>query len=220
MRPLAIAPGLRNQLAFWALAGLALFVAHDAIFLAQLGPGRQLVEVLRTAGHGYWMVASLALVAVALLATIAAMVRLRRLHRRATALAAAPRTPRAYARRLAGAWWRQAIVVALGFAIQENLEHLLTHGHAPGLGVLAGPEYPLALPIIGLVSCVAAAVAALVTRAHQALVEAIEAALRTAPRRAPRTVPHPPVRLVAITGSILAARGAGRAPPPLLRFTS
>ena len=111
-------------------------------------------------------------------------------------------------------------LVALGFAIQENLEHLLTHGHAPGLGVLAGPEYPLALPIIGLVSCVAATVAALVTRAHQALLEAIEAALRTAPRRAPRTVPHPRVRLVAITGSILAARGAGRAPPPLLRFIS
>ena len=218
MRPLAIAPGLRNPRAFWALAGLALFVAHDAIFLAQLGPGRQLVEVLRTAGHGYWTAASLALVGVALLAAIATTLRLRRLHRRAAALAADPRTPRAYARRLAGAWWRLALVVTLGFAIQENFEHLLTHGHAPGLGVLAGAEYPLALPIIGFVSCMAAAVAAVVMRAHQALLEAIDAALRTAPRRAPRALPHPPVRLVAITGSVLATRGAGRAPPALVRF--
>jgi hypothetical protein len=220
VRPLAIAPGLRNRLAFWALAGLALFVAHDAIFLAQLGPGRQLVGVLRTAGHGYWTVASLALVAVALLAAIATTVRLRRLQRRATALAAAPRRPRAYVRRLAGAWWRLALVVAVGFAIQENLEHVLTHGHAPGLGVLAGPEYPLALPIIGLVTGAAAAVAALVSRTQQALVEAIEAALRSAPRRAPRALPHPPVRLVAISGSILATRGAGRAPPALVHFAT
>ena len=71
-------------------------------------------------------------------------------------------------------WWRLALVVALGFAVQENLEHLLTHGHAPGLGVLAGPEYPLALPIIGLVTAATAVVAALVSRTQQ-VVEAIEA---------------------------------------------
>ena len=28
-----------RAIAFWALAGLALLVSHDAVFLVQLGPG-------------------------------------------------------------------------------------------------------------------------------------------------------------------------------------
>ena len=215
MRPFAIAPALRNRLAFWALAGLALFAAHDAIFLAQLGPGRQLTEALRTAGHGYWTVASLVLVTVALLAAIATGLRVRGLRRRAAAVGAIP-SVRAYRQRLIRAWWRLAVVVALGFVIQENVEHLVVHGHLPGLGVLVGPEYPLALPIIGLVTGAAAILAALVMRTQAALIEAIEAALRGTPRRAPRLVPHPSVRLAAAAGSILATPGAGRAPPTLV----
>ena len=73
-----------------------------------------------------------------------------------------PRRP--FARRFAVAWLRLAAVVAVGFVIQENVEHSIIHGHAPGVGALLGPEYPLALPVIGLIGAIAASVAALVAR--------------------------------------------------------
>jgi len=44
---------VREPIAFWALAGIALLVSHDAIFLAQIGPGEALAQVRRTAGHEY-----------------------------------------------------------------------------------------------------------------------------------------------------------------------
>ena len=100
------------------------------------------------------------------------------------------------------------------FAVQENVEHLIAHGHAPIAGVLVGPEYPLALPVIGLVTAIAAALVALVARTQEELVAAIEAALRrpnsrATPSRSPSATPALPV------GSVLARRGAGRAPPAL-----
>ena len=53
-----IPPAVRNRLAFWALAGLALFVAHDAVFLAQIGPGQALVaeERPRALRKPSWMI--------------------------------------------------------------------------------------------------------------------------------------------------------------------
>jgi hypothetical protein len=204
----------RNRLAFWALAGAALFVAHDAIYLAQVGPGQSLAAVLRTAGHGYWAWASLALALAAIVAGTWAWIRMRRLRRRARALGTSP-AARPFTRRFAASWWRLAAVVAIGFVFQENVEHLAVHGHAPGLEALIGPEQPLALPVIGLISALAAAVAALVMRAHEALVVAIEAALRR-PIRPPRVTVRPPARLLAAIGSVLAGQGAGRAPPAVV----
>jgi ABC-type thiamin/hydroxymethylpyrimidine transport system permease subunit len=209
-----IAPDVRNRLAFWALAGLALFVAHDAVFLAQIGPGQALVAALRDAGHGYWSLASLLLVAAAGIGGISIWLRVRHLRRRASALRAAPSPSGRFARRFLAAWWRLAALVAVAFAVQENAEHLVAHGHAPIAGALLGPEYPLALPVIGFVTGIAAAVAALVARTQEALVVAIEAALwRTT--RAPRLGVRAPGILLSRTGSVLARRGAGRAPPAL-----
>lgn len=204
-----------ERLAFWALAGVALFVAHDAIYLAQIGPGQALTTTLRTAGHGYWMGASLILTAAALVAGIAIWLRMRRLRRRARSLGARHGTHRPFARRFLGAWGRLGLVVAIGFAIQENAEHLIAHGHAPGVGALLGPEAPLALPIIGLMAGLAGAIAALVAGAQEALVAAIEAALRR-PLRVPIVGPRPAARAVAGIGSVLAHPGAGRAPPALV----
>ena len=79
---------------------------------------------------------------------------------------------------------RLATLVAFAFAVQENVEHLIAHGHAPIAGVLIGPEYPLALPVIGLVSALAAVLVALIARTQEQLVAAIEAALRSANSRA------------------------------------
>ena len=209
-----LSPSARNRLAFWALAGLALFVAHDAIFLAQIGPGRELVAELRTAGHGYWSAASLLLLAVAIVAGASIWLHVRRLRRRASSLGAAPAPDRVFARRFTSSWWRLAVIVAVAFAVQENVEHLIAHGHAPLGGALLGPEYPLALPVIGLVTAIAAALVAVIVRTQDALVVAIEAALRR-PIRAPRLGVRPPAQLSTPIGSVLARRGAGRAPPAL-----
>ena len=112
------------------------------------------------------------------------------------------------------AWGRLAAIVAVAFAVQENVEHLIAHGHAPIAGVLVGPEYPLALPVIGLVTAIAAALVALIARTQEELVAAIDAALRWR-TRAPRLRARPPQRLPSPAGSVLARRGAGRAPPAL-----
>ena len=207
-------PAVRNRLAFWALAGLALFIAHDAVFLAQIGPGEALVAALRTAGHGYWTLASLLLIAVSVVAGVSTWRRVRHLRRRASSLGAARSRDRSFARRFVSAWGRLSVLVAVAFAIQENVEHLIAHGHAPIAGVLVGPEYPLALPVIGVVTAVAAALVALFARTQEQLVAAIEAALRWQ-TRAPRLRARPPQRLSSPAGSVLARRGAGRAPPAL-----
>jgi hypothetical protein len=209
-----ISPAVRNRLAFWALAGLALFVAHDAVFLAQIGPGQSLVAELRTAGHEYWSSASVLLIAVAVVAGVATWLRMRHLRRRASSLGASPASDRPLGLRFLSAWWRFAVLVAVAFTVQENVEHVIVHGHVPIAGALLGPEYPLALPVIGFITAIASALAAVVARTHEALVAAIEAALRQ-PTRAPRLGVRPPARLSSRIGSVLARRGAGRAPPAL-----
>jgi hypothetical protein len=208
---------LRGRTAFWALAGLALFAAHDAIYFVQIGPGEALATALRTAGHGYWAWASIGIVVVAFAAAASVWLRIRHLRQRASALDATRASGGPFARRLVVAWLRLGAVVSIGFAIQENVEHVISHGHAPGAGALLGPEAPLALPVIGLISAVAAAVAAFVARAHEELVVAIETALRR-PMRSPLRARRPASRLPAIIGSVLAHPGAGRAPPA--RFVS
>ena len=215
MRYPATTINLRDRLAFWALAGLALFVAHDAIYLVQIGPGEELAAALRTAGHGYWGLASLALTAVALVAGVSIWLRMRRLRRRAASLGARRDAARPFTGRFVVAWLRLVAVVAVGFVVQENVEHAIMHGHAPGFGTLLGPEHPLALPVIGLIGAIAASVAALVARTQEALVLAIEAALRR-PIRAHLAGPRPAARPAAAIGSILAHPGASRAPPTLV----
>jgi hypothetical protein len=194
---------------------LALLVAHDAVHLAQIGPGRALVDELRSAGHGYWGVASLALSAIAVAAAASSLIRLRRLRMRARVLGAVPASSPSFGRRFVAVWWRLAAVVAIGFALQENVEHLVAHGHAIGAGALLGPEYPLALPVIGLIAAVAAAFATVVADAHEALVAAIEDALR-ARLRPVRVAVRKSGSAPATIGSVLARPGAGRAPPLLL----
>ena len=199
------------RLAFWALAGVALLVSHDAVFAAQVGPGASLTRVLREAGHDYWGFASLALGIVGLAIAVGTFARLRHLRRQAAEIGATPE--RARWSRLPATWLRLFAVVAIGFLIQENLEHSLTHVHIPGLGALLGPEYPLALPVIGLITGVAAFIATLAGGIERELLAAIADALRQAFGHAPRTHPRPPVRLSGARISPLALAIAGRAPP-------
>ena|SRR5688500_15092826 len=218
MRLRALPTALRGPISFWALAGLALLVSHDAVFAAQMGPGEALMRTLRTAGHDYWGLATIGLAGIGATAALWAVVRLLQLRRRAHALRARPIEPTAtYGGRFLVAWARLFVVVAIGFAIQENLEHLGMHSHAIGAGALIGPEYPLALPVIGLITMVAASIAALVTGAEHALIATIAAALHRIIRRAPRRLGRPPLRITEPRPSVLAGAAAGRAPPRLLR---
>ncbi len=215
----ATGPTVRGRIALWALAGLALLVSHDAVYLAQVGPGESLTALLRTAGHGYWGIASSVLVVLGVLVAAAAAVRIVWLRRRAAALGARPaRSARPWGT-FTRNWAVLAVFVAIAFAAQENLEHLAAHGHAPGIGALLGPEHPLALPVIGLVTGLAAAIAALVARHHEALVAAIRAVLRS-PARPVRVPLRPSVRIVAPTASVMARPGAGRAPPSVLALAT
>lgn len=213
-RPLA---GIRGPFGFWAAAGVALLVSHDAIFLAQIGPGQALVRTLREAGHEYWGLASLLIGVIGLSVLAATMVRLRDLRRQAAALDTRPvaRSPSDVGRWLA-AWARLMAVVVIGFLIQENIEHLVGHSHAPGLGALIGPEYPLALPVIALISGLAAFVAVAVSQAELALLAVITEAIRQRLRRPPRRTLRPPLRLAANLLPPMARAWAGRAPPGML----
>lgn len=211
MRIVATLRRMPSRLAFWALAGVALLLSHDAIFAFQVGPGQSLTRVLREAGHDYWGVASAALALVGLGVAIGAAVRLRRLKRRAMAVGAVRR--RARWSHLPATWLGLFAVVAIGFVIQENIEHALTHMHAPGLGALLGPQYPLALPVIALITGMAAVLATAVRSIERELLVAIAAALRLPLERAPRTHPRPPLRLDGVRISPLALAIAGRAPP-------
>lgn len=204
----------RGSFAFWALAGVALLVSHDAILLAQVGPGQSLTRALREAGHDYWGIASLLLALVGLAALVATLVRLRSLRRTAERLGTSPIVgTRPYPARWFASWVRLFAVVAIGFVAQENIEHLIGHSHAPGLGVLIGPEYPLAMPVLGMITGLAALAAAALIQTEQALRAAIAEAMRQLVGHAPRTVWRPPLRLALRLTSPLATAAAGRAPP-------
>ncbi|HEX5040787.1 MAG TPA: hypothetical protein VFW95_11700 [Candidatus Limnocylindria bacterium] len=200
-----------RSVAFWALAGVALLVSHDAVFAIQAGPGQRLTEALRAAGHDYWGVASAFIAAIGLVVGLVAVARLRRLQRHASDLRAAPRVS-GRTRQVLRTWGRLFVIVTAGFLVQENLEHLAMHGHLIGAGALAGPEYPLALPVIAAVTFVAGVVGGLIRGKESALLQAIAAALAG--------LDHGPVHVIRRPGgvritraSILARCGAGRAPP-------
>ena len=206
---------VRGPVAFWALAGIALLVSHDAVFLVQVGPGHELARALREAGHEYWGIASLVLATIGVATLAGALLHLRSLHRSAATLGGAAPTTRSrpYAPRWLATWARLLAMVAIGFVVQENIEHLIGHSHAPGLGALIGPEYPQAVPIIALITGLAALVAAALGQTEQALLAVIAEAMRRILARPPRRTLRPPLRLVRVFIAPLAGAWAGRAPP-------
>ena len=206
---------LRGPIAFWALAGIALLVSHDAIFFVQYGPGESLTAALREAGHAYWTVASLGVAVIGALVAASVAFRLLHLRRRARRLATVGTpVPSGWPRRLLMTWGRLLAVVAIGFVIQESAEHFAMHGHAIGVGALIGPEYPLALPMLGLVTLAAALVAVYVSAVEASLEATIAAAVRLL--RAPVRITRPPFELFLPRIPVLARAAAGRAPPHVL----
>ena len=214
--PMSTTAALRGRrgVAFWLVAAACLLASHDLIYLVQLGPGRGLADALRTAGHGYWPVLSavIAVTAIGLLARTA--LRLHALGRRARDV---PRWRGGPVRigPFVRTWARLLVIVAVAFVIQENAEHFVSHAHAPLLGALGGPEYPLALPLLASITLLGAIVTVAVREREQALLAHIAGATRhwarsrgSQPRR-----PSGPMRLRRIP--ILARPDLSRAPPRL-----
>lgn len=208
---------LRAAISFWALAAVALLISHDAVFAVQAGPGQGLTDALRDAGHDYWGIASALIAAVGLVVGLLAVSHIRRLLRRAQDLGAATDGV-GRRRRILRTWGWLFLVVAAGFLLQENLEHLAMHRHLIGIGALAGPEYPLALPVIAGVTLLAGILGALVTGTESALVEAIASVLSGLVRRPVRVTRHVATIRLAYP-SVLAHRGASRAPPEMAVLT-
>jgi hypothetical protein len=208
----------RSRLAFWLLGAVALAVSHDAVFLAQTGPGHDLVAALRSGGHAYWAILSIGLAVLGLAVGIGSLLRLHRLRRWADALGErhGPMPSGTYLARAFGVWARLFPLVVLGFLLQENAEHLVAHGHLIGPAALGGAEYQLALPVIGAISLLAALAAGAFSVAERELIVRIAAALRAVRARAPRRLVRPAVILRWATVPVLARPGAGRAPPHLL----
>ncbi len=153
------------RLAMLGLVSVA--IAHDAIFAAQYGFGATFAKAMRDGGHdGYWPVFSMVAVVAATVLGLRAAVRLGRLREMDRSIGPVTATAgphqRGYRRELSGLWPPLFALVAVVFTVQENVEHFAGHGHVIGLGALTGPEYPLALPVLALVTLAAAAVGALV----------------------------------------------------------
>ena len=210
----------RARFAFWTVAAVTLLVSHDAVYLAQTGPGEALARALREGGHAYWGLATVALVALGAVVGAGVAIRLHRLRQRAGTLGVArgPMRPRAYFARSLRCWVALFAVVAAGFAIQENVEHLVAHGHLIWTGALIGDEYPLAMPVLAAISLISGLVAGAIATVERDLLVRIAAAIRRVFSRAPRRLVRPPAILRLATIPVLARAGAGRAPPDLLAF--
>jgi hypothetical protein len=204
------------------LALVSVGVAHDAVFAAEHGIGAGFAAAMSAGGHdGYWPAFSVAVVLAVTLLSGWAAIQIVRVAARSTS--ARPRThpatptPPGYGHDLRRLWLPLLGLTAAAFTVQENIEHLVGHGHLLGLGALAGPEYPLALPVIALVTLLVAAAGALV-RWRIAVLEARLGGRLHRPRPRGLAADRPAAGWADIAALRLHARflvrpAAGRAPP-------
>ncbi len=220
---------------FCLLALVALFSAHDAVFLAEFGFGDTFAAVMRRTGHdAYWPAYMLLVGLAAALLVSTTAIRVGRLRLRLASLVPPGQVPTdlgrgrvgvtdapAYRRELLGLWARLLAVVLVGFVLQENLEHA-GHGHVPGLAVLVGPENPLAVPALVAVTFLLAIVGALVRWGIAVLEIRIARATGSGRRRAGLLARRPAAgawiaAAVSAHHWTIARQDPGRAPPAVPR---
>lgn len=208
-----------ERLRLVALTALGSLITHDAVYAAQYGLGRRGSLELAATAHGYWpafVAVTLLVVAAGAGFAIAGVLHLRRLVRGLPATPPAPGQPR-YFREVAGLWPRLLLLVAGVFLVQENVEHLVAGQGLLGLWALAGPAYPLAIPVLVGVTGLLACVGGWLQWHRETLVRRLHAARVAALRRA--TTSQPPDGRWALVAALVAHRwillrsDAGRAPP-------
>ncbi|HUL78730.1 MAG TPA: hypothetical protein VL691_15810 [Vicinamibacteria bacterium] len=154
-----------GRVRFASLALIGLIVGHDAVYLGQ---GGSPVGLIATHGHEYWLrfaLLGLVLGGIPIVAAAVSLVRLWGAVRADARLAVGDELPAhtsepSYTSELLPLFVRLFVVIALAFAVQENLEHLATGSGFIGLGALSGPGYPLAVPILAGVALLLAAAGA------------------------------------------------------------
>lgn len=154
-----------GRVRFASLALIGLIVGHDAVYLGQ---GGSAVGLIAAHGHEYWLrfaLLGLVLGGIPIVAAAVSLVRLWSAVRADAHLAGRDDLPAhtsepSYAGELIRLFVRLFVVIALAFAVQENLEHLATGSGFIGLWALSAPGYPLAVPILAGVALLLAAAGA------------------------------------------------------------
>jgi hypothetical protein len=212
-----LAPRLRQAILVLA----ALFVAHDAIYLARFGIGDGYARAMSALGHdAYWAPVSVLLTAGVALVVLATFVAYRRLRADAVGAAVIPATGPSYLHELASVWLRLFPTVAVLFAVQENVEHLAVDGHLTGIEPLIGPGSSIVLPVLAVTTFVLAAAGAVVRWRVRVLEARIASAVRQ--RFALASGVNQPADWDTVAAAIahrwiLGRRDAGRAPPSNLQ---
>lgn len=216
----------REQAARWSphgrvalLAAAVWVVGHElALWL-----GAAAVVATPIPEHGIaWASVAAAILLAILGALVATMLRIAALRRTLRRLRGAPATG---GRRRLGAvprrWLAILAMALLAFTLQENLEHLLDHGHLPGLvAVLTGP-YAATLPAFVLLSLLAAIVAVGLERRVRSLAAAVRLyRLHSRPPRIHRPAVAAELDALHATARRVAVRLGGRAPPVILSTIS
>ncbi|HEY7522580.1 MAG TPA: hypothetical protein VH720_02845 [Candidatus Limnocylindrales bacterium] len=205
---------IATRLRIWLLVAIALLISHDAAYVARYGIGDSLARAMSDQGHDvYWLPAS---VVAAILGIVVLGLGIRRLVLlRRTATGPASSDGAGYSHELFSIWKRLLPIVSALFAVQENLEHFVTHG---GHLVALDPLFAN-LPALAATTFVLAVVGAIVRWHVRALERRVHAARISSCER-PTSI-HPPRdwgRLVAAVPHrwTITRLDAGRAPPRLL----
>lgn len=207
-----------GRIRFLSLTALGALIAHDAVFAAQYGLGGGFDAAMGDS-HRYWPAFVAVTLLVTLVVAVAAGRALLRLGRLVGGLpvAAPARGGRTYLAELARLWPRLFAVVVLAFLLQENVEHATAGEPMPGLWALSAPGYPLALPVIALVTGLLAAAGSWLQWRRDTLVARLRAARSALARLRPAArSPHHRWALLAallVHRWTLLRRDAERAPP-------
>lgn len=210
----------RTPLVIAALAPASLVLVHDLAFLAAYGA--QFQAVLRATGHdSRWTSTVTVVLAISALLAGVGLARLASLWLHARSLERTtgqrPTTNiHDYLQILARVWPGLALVTAVLFLGQENLEQAALGAPLPGIEpLLAGSSVPPLL-VLASVTFVLAALGALFVWGHATLTGRIAAALRTLrPARAPLAA-RPPATRAETPSSVMSLNLGRRAPPAVL----
>ncbi|HEY7131351.1 MAG TPA: hypothetical protein VH440_03815, partial [Candidatus Limnocylindrales bacterium] len=174
----------------------ALFVAHDAIYVAQFGVGARYAAAMAATGHdAYYVPASLIVGTTAALIAAVAILRLARLtaDRAGGSRALAPMAVEAgpgYLHELRFTWLRLFPTVVALFVLQENLEAWFGPEHdLPGLANVLGNDSGVVLPILAITTFLLASLGAAIRWRTRTLEARSLAAVRARIRIAGRAVP-------------------------------